>query len=99
MQLWRLERERDGKNLCSLCLWLLIMMFPFILDYRAVCLHHPAFSHFSRTPTCDRQTHADRHRASAYTVLNIHSSRGFKVSFSVWFWQDYCSKYLFMSVM
>ena len=29
------------------------------------CLHVPMFSHFSRTPACDR------HRAIAYTAQNI----------------------------
>jgi len=37
------------------------------LDYAIVwhCLHDPTFSHFSRTPTCHRQTHDYRiYRAS-----------------------------------
>ena len=37
------------------------------------CLRHGMFSHFSRTPTCDRQrqTHADRHGAMAYNAQSI----------------------------
>ena len=38
------------------------------MDYRR-CLRVPMFSHFSRTPTCDRQT--QRHRAMAHTAQSI----------------------------
>jgi len=31
------------------------------------CLRDPTFSHFSRTPTCDRQI--DRHTTTAYIAL------------------------------
>jgi len=30
------------------------------------CLHNPTFSHFSRTPTCDRQTNDDAHTVLAW---------------------------------
>jgi len=35
------------------------------------CLRHRTFSHFSRTPTCDRHIQTDRHMAMAYTAQSI----------------------------
>ena len=36
------------------------------------CLRHPTFSHFCRTPTCDRHTDTDKHRAMAYTAHSMN---------------------------
>jgi len=39
------------------------------------CLHHPTFSHFSRTLTCDRQIDTDRQKHSHGIYRAEHSSR------------------------